>query len=130
MSGFDLSTSIGDAIPITTNAAAVVPLNMTAGKSLMMLIQAATGNQFWFRQAATVGALPARAAVVATPADLVAVTGNVQLFDIARVLDAVVGIYSDAAVGVIGFVYNHPSTTPELGSVLTKTIVDKLKRVA
>lgn len=131
MQGINLSTAIGDAWQVTATAGAPVQVSPTPGKSMMFIIVAPTGTNFWVRQAASFGALPSNATVIAKPSDLTTVTGNVHLLDVARILDPVLGLYtSGTSIAVIAFEYNHGYTTPETGSVLVKTILDKLLRVA
>lgn len=131
MVGINLSTSIGDAVAVTTTTGVPATVTPTPCKSLCLQIQAATGTQFWVRSAANAGALPSNATVIAKPPDLVTTTGSIHLLDIARIIDPVIGIYSSLAGNVVlAYLYNHAYTTPETGSVLVKTILDKLLRVA
>lgn len=131
MQGINLSTAIGDAFLVTATSGAPVQVSPTPGKSMMFIIVAPTGTQFWVRQGASLGVLPANAAVVVKPPDLTTITNDVHLLDVARILDPVIGLYtSGTGVQVTVFEYNHGYTTPETGSILVKTIMDKLLRVA
>lgn len=131
MIGINMSTMAGDAFLVPTTTGAPASFLPTPCKSVMLVIQAPTGTQFWVRQALTPGALPANSAVTAMPPDLVTTAGNVHLLDIARILDPAIGIYcSLAGNNVIAFTYHHGYTAPETASILVKTILDKILRVA
>lgn len=131
MQGINLSTAIGDAFQLTATSGAPVQITPTPGKSMMLVVIAPTGTQFWIRQSASFGALPSNANVVAKPPDLTTITNDVHLLDVARILDPVLGLYTTGtSVAVTAFEYGHGYITPETGSVLVKTIMDKLLRVA
>lgn len=129
MLGINASTILGDAFIVPTTSGAPAAFNVTPSKSLLLVIQAPTGTSFWVRQSN--GSPPTDGNVKAKPADLVTTTGMVHLLDIARILDQTIQIYCSAAgVSVLAFTYHHGSTLPETGSVLIKTVMDKLLRVA
>lgn len=131
MVGINLSTPVGDAVQATTTTGTPVPVTLgPTTKSVCLLIIAPTGTQFWVRQAANSGALPANASVIAKTPDLTTTTGNIHLLDLARVLDPTLGIYcSAAAVVVTVLMYNQGYTTLETGSLLAKTILPSVSRV-
>jgi len=131
MFGINLSTVIGDAFQVTATTGAPVQVSPTPGKSMMFVIMAPTGTQFWLRQGASLGVLPLNAAVIAKPPDLTTILNDIHLLDVARILDPVVGLYtSGTGVVVTVLEYHAGSTTPEVGSLLVKTVMDKLLRVA
>lgn len=136
MTGFNLTTSLSDAYPLTVTNGGVTSQALNPAKSLVAVIPATTtvGAKFWIRQAASVGALPARANVIATTPDLTT-TGLTDFLDVARVTAPVIGLYTDqASVVVLVLQYNGFYTAgPGIDGIatgLSRTVLAGLKAVA